>query len=187
MREPLIDRSPCSFQMAAYECMMWKAYLESVYIFALISCEGKALVRAISSAFWEEVPYQQIYISLYIYIYIKICCVISVYMRTIVNISIYTLTVTTYNYLPNEDHCIEQMCNQKVFLKFCLSNRSLQNQQLVSCKLTFGRSDAAAAAKSLQSCPTLSDPIDSTPPGSPVPGILQARTPEWVAISFSDV
>ena len=43
----------------------------------------------------------------------------------------------------------------------------------------------AAAAKSLQSCPTLCDPIDSSPPGSPVPGILQARTLEWVAISFS--
>ena len=40
-------------------------------------------------------------------------------------------------------------------------------------------------AKSLQSCPTLCDPIDGSPPGSPVPGILQARTPEWVAISFS--
>ena len=44
---------------------------------------------------------------------------------------------------------------------------------------------AAAAAKSLQSCPTLCDPIDSSPPGSPVPGIPQARTLEWVAISFS--
>ena len=44
---------------------------------------------------------------------------------------------------------------------------------------------AAAAAKSLQSCPTLCDPIDSSPPGSPVPWILQARTLEWVAISFS--
>ena len=44
----------------------------------------------------------------------------------------------------------------------------------------------AAAAKSLQSCPTLCDPIDGSPPGSPVPGILQARTPEWVAISFSN-
>jgi len=43
---------------------------------------------------------------------------------------------------------------------------------------------AAAAAKSLQSCPTLCDPIDSSPPGSPSPGILQARTLEWVAISF---
>ena len=44
---------------------------------------------------------------------------------------------------------------------------------------------ATAAAKSLQSCPTLCDPTDSSPPGSPVPGILQARTLEWVAISFS--
>ena len=47
-------------------------------------------------------------------------------------------------------------------------------------------SAAATAAKSLQLCPTLCDPIDSSPPGSPVPGILQARTPEWVAISFSN-
>ena len=45
---------------------------------------------------------------------------------------------------------------------------------------------AAAAAKSLQSCPTLCDPIDSGPPGSPAPGILQARTLEWVAISCSN-
>ena len=46
---------------------------------------------------------------------------------------------------------------------------------------------AAAATKSLQSCPTLCDPIDGSPPCSPVPGILQARTLEWVAISFSRV
>ena len=45
---------------------------------------------------------------------------------------------------------------------------------------------AAAAAKLLQSCPTLCDPIDGSPPGSAIPGILQARTPEWVAISFSN-
>ena len=45
---------------------------------------------------------------------------------------------------------------------------------------------AAAAAKSLQSCPTLCDLIDSSPPGSAIPGILQARTLEWVAISFSN-
>ena len=44
----------------------------------------------------------------------------------------------------------------------------------------------SAAAKSLQSCPTLCDRIDGSPPGSPVPGILQARTLEWVAISFSN-
>ena len=51
------------------------------------------------------------------------------------------------------------------------------------CKLC---DTATAAAKSLQSCPTLCDPINSSPPGSPVPGILQARTLEWVAISFSN-
>ena len=51
---------------------------------------------------------------------------------------------------------------------------------------TFREWDAAAAAKSLQSCPTLCNPIDGSPPGSPVPGILQARTLEWVAISFSN-
>ena len=45
---------------------------------------------------------------------------------------------------------------------------------------------AAAAAKSFQSCPTLCNPIDRSPPGSPVPGILQARTLEWVAMSFSN-
>ena len=45
--------------------------------------------------------------------------------------------------------------------------------------------EAAAAAKLLQSCPTLCDPIDGSPPGSTIPGILQARILEWVAISFS--
>ena len=49
-----------------------------------------------------------------------------------------------------------------------------------------GSQEILAAAKSLQSCPTLCDPIDGSPPGSPVPGILQARTLEWVAISFSN-
>ena len=45
---------------------------------------------------------------------------------------------------------------------------------------------AAAAAKSFQSCPTLCDPIDGSPPVTPIPGILQARTLEWVAIAFSN-
>ena len=48
------------------------------------------------------------------------------------------------------------------------------------------KSQTQLAAKSLQSCPTLCDPIDGSPPGSPVPGIFQARTLEWVAISFSN-
>jgi len=57
-------------------------------------------------------------------------------------------------------------------------------------KVSLPKVDAAAAAaapaKSLQSCPTLCDPIDGSPTGSPVPGILQARILEWVAISFSN-
>ena len=55
--EPLVDRDPCSFQMAACECMMWKVYLESVYMFALLlAARVRPLVSTISSAFWEEVP-----------------------------------------------------------------------------------------------------------------------------------
>ena len=53
-------------------------------------------------------------------------------------------------------------------------------------KILYDPPPAAAAAKSLQSCPTLCDPIDGSPPGSPVPGILQARTLEWVTITFSN-
>ena len=60
-----------------------------------------------------------------------------------------------------------------------LPHKELRNIQFISSLWT--------AAKSLQSCPTLCDPIDSSPPGSPVPGILQARTLEWVAIFFSNV
>ena len=57
---------------------------------------------------------------------------------------------------------------------------------LISTYVIHPPSAATAAAKSLQSCPTLCDPIDSSPPGSPVPGILQAKTLEWVASSFSN-
>ena len=56
----------------------------------------------------------------------------------------------------------------------------------VKISFSFSSMLLAAAAKSLQSCPTLCDPIDGSPPGSPVPGILQARTLEWSAISFSN-
>ena len=67
-----------------------------------------------------------------------------------------------------------------MFEDYSLSHRNI-------CKF-FGDSFAAAAAasKSLQSCPTLCNPIDGSPPGSAVPGILQARPLEWVVISFSD-
>ena len=64
-------------------------------------------------------------------------------------------------------------------IKLLTSTGSLKKHE--SSRIT----SAAAAAKSLQSCLTLCDPIDGSPPGSPIPGILQARTLEWVAISFS--
>ena len=56
-------------------------------------------------------------------------------------------------------------------------NKQTKNQVFIT---------ATATAKSLQSCPTLCEPIDSSPPSSPVPGILQARTLEWIVISFSN-
>ena len=62
-----------------------------------------------------------------------------------------------------------------------MNGKSNMETYITLCKI-----DAAAAAKSLQSCLTLCDPIDGSPPGSSVPGILQARILEWVAISFSN-
>ena len=61
-----------------------------------------------------------------------------------------------------------------------------QGYQIWGCWSPYIKWCAAATAKSRQSCPTLSDPTDGSPPGSPIPGILQARTLEWVAISFSN-
>ena len=69
-------------------------------------------------------------------------------------------------------------------LNFQISSK-LQTRRFVICVL-FSISFSAAAAKLLQSCPTLCDSTDGSPPGSPIPGILQARTLEWVAISFSN-
>ena len=66
------------------------------------------------------------------------------------------------------------------------SNTHLSRQLLLVFEEQIVNDSAAAAAKSLQSCPTLCNPIDGSPPGSPVPGILQARTLEWVAIAFSN-
>ena len=63
---------------------------------------------------------------------------------------------------------------------------SVKSQAVVPYAAAAVAAAAAAAAKLLQLCPTLCDPIDSSPPGSPVPGILQVRTLEWVAISFSN-
>ena len=69
---------------------------------------------------------------------------------------------------------LEPESNERLFDKCCLTSGG------------FPGGIAAAAAKSLQSCPTLWDPIEGSPPGSPIPGILQARTLEWIAISFSN-
>ena len=67
-------------------------------------------------------------------------------------------------------------------ISFLLLTLGFSCSSLSSC---FRCKVAAAAAKSHQSCLTLCDPIEGSPPGSPVPGILQARTLEWVAIAFS--
>ena len=73
--------------------------------------------------------------------------------------------------------CIKSQCqNICVGMYACIKSPSFMKQFTPYC----------AAAKSLQSCPTLCDPIDGSPPGSPIPGILQARTLEWAAISFSN-
>ena len=79
------------------------------------------------------------------------------------------------------------MRNLKEFLLFKNINWNKYHHNIYSLECPGTQSGtAAAAAKSLQSCPTLCNPTDGSPPGSPVPGILQARTLEWVAISFSN-
>ena len=57
---------------------------------------------------------------------------------------------------------------------------------ILAWRIPWTEEPGPVAAKSLQLCPTLCDPIDGSPPGSPIPGILQTRTLEWVAISFSN-
>ena len=75
-------------------------------------------------------------------------------------------------------HSLNPHCRQSHYpLSQLRAHREVTNVPTLSLLLT---------AKSLQSCPTLCDPIDGSPPGSPVPGIIQARTLEWVAISFSN-
>ena len=90
--------------------------------------------------------------------------------------------------LVNSDYVTK--CNRLGGLKtsnvFSPSSGDQKSKFKVSTGLLPSENSAAAAAKSLQSCPTLGDPIDGSPPGSPVPGILQARTLEWVAIPFSN-
>ena len=74
---------------------------------------------------------------------------------------------------------------RRFLLKFCVA-MTTPGSTRTSLKLGANQCGfLTATAKLLQSCPTLCDPIDSSPPGSPIPGILQTRTPEWVAIFFS--
>ena len=70
--------------------------------------------------------------------------------------------------------------------KISAFNKYIHSTLMIAKTIVLCHLNAAAAAKSPQSCPTLCDPIDSSPPGSTVPGILQARTLEWVSISFSN-
>ena len=86
--------------------------------------------------------------------------------------------------------CILSPCLFNFYAQYIMQNASLDESQagikIARRNINNLRYAGAAAAKSLQSCPTLCDPIDGSPPGFPVPGILQARTLEWVAISFSN-
>ena len=77
------------------------------------------------------------------------------------------------------------LCRYMAMLQTCGSLTKLTSRKMEKKKKR-KMASLPIAAKSLQSCPTLCDPIDSSPPGSPVPGILQARTLEWVTISFSN-
>ena len=82
-------------------------------------------------------------------------------------------------WIPLPLSCI--ICRSAILVRLQVLPGQTPSLTLLICPIT-----AAAAAKSLQSCPTLCNPIDRSPPGSPIPGILQARMLEWVAISFSN-
>ena len=88
---------------------------------------------------------------------------------------------------PKEDSCLERA---RFFTRDPVTYQALSSQaqrgKMVIIIVRRSSAAAAAAAKSLQSCQTLCDPIDGNLPGTPVPGILQVRTLEWVAISFSN-
>ena len=96
-----------------------------------------------------------------------------------------TLLLSTQASFPNKAFCFVSSCvssdnSFQVLDKSPISGRGRGSPVPAT------ESSAAAAAKALQSCPTLCNPIDSSRPGSPIPGILQARVLEWVAIAFSN-
>ena len=91
--------------------------------------------------------------------------------------------------LPGRQWCLSDTHWHRYSLRACFMPDVRQNawdKRTTGETESLLRASASAAAKSLQSCPTLCDPIDGSPPGFPIPGILQARTLEWVAISFSN-
>ena len=103
--------------------------------------------------------------------------------------------LNAYRTFSRIDHILGHKSSLGKFLKIEIISRIFSDHNAVRLIVNYQKKKkknyykfkhAATAAKSLQSCPTLCDPIDSSPPGSPVPGILQARTLEWVAISFSN-
>ena len=97
---------------------------------------------------------------------------------------VYYVKINHTTYFKNAQFILGQLYLNKAIFKKQGSNYWVGMKEILSC-IKPEKTDATAA-KSLQSCLTLCDPIDSSPPGSPVPGILQARTLEWVAISFSN-
>ena len=136
-------------------------------------------------------------ISLYIYIYVCVCvhicvCVcVCVCTRTLSHFSQVLLFATLWTVACQAPLSIgffrqEYWSGLPCHPPGDLPIPGIKPTSLMSPALAGGFfTTAAAAAKSLQSCPTLCDPIDGSPPGSPVPGILQAGVLEWVAISFS--
>ena len=97
------------------------------------------------------------------------------------------------NKLKDKNHMIISVNAEKAFDKIqnpfmikTLQKPGIEEIYLNIIKAIYDKPTAAATAKSLQLCPPLCNPIDGSPPGSPIPGILQARTLEWVAISFSN-
>ena len=93
--------------------------------------------------------------------------------------------LTDHKHLPYSLPWIPYLLWRYIPLHFCLGILTMPWCPRTHPTTPLHLAAAAAAAKSVQSCSTLCDPIDGSPPGSPIPGILQARTLEWVAISFS--
>ena len=99
-----------------------------------------------------------------------------------IHLDLFTQYVSAYygsNTVATISHRNSHCSQTQVYLLSCIFSLLLEFFQWLALPST-------AAAKLLQSCPTLCDPIDGSPPSSPIPGILQARTLEWVAISFSN-